>query len=142
MPDNEGSTRTLQACSDDFICTKDNVLWLLSHSQFFDSCTAFKNLQPSVIELIDYMREHGMTLDSPFKKGCKGCDVFKVFRAQRIILDAFAKIFIWLNDNDRMQELLKVREFASAAKRRRFRRIILAYAGKATKGRNRLVAVE
>ncbi len=140
MPKNAGSTNQLQVSPDDFVCVKDNVLWLLGHKQFYMRCVAFKPLQANVAQLLAFMEKHGL-LGGDIRS-CKNCDIFKVIGAQGQLLDNFAKILIWLYDRGRMDELRGVLRFVSDAKRRPYRRLILAYAGKATGKAHRLVIVE
>jgi hypothetical protein len=133
--------RTSRVSSDDFLCNKSNVLWLLGHKGFYKHCPAFAQLLSSVTELATFMQKKGLD-GSALNTDCTKCDGLKALRAQASILDGFAQIFLWLYDHDRMQELQKLRGFVSAAKRKPFQRVVLAYAGKAAKKRERFVIVD
>lgn len=141
MPKNVASTNQLQVSSSDFVCTRENVLWLLGYKAFYKHCPSFNQLLPAVEKLVQYMQSHGFTGD-PATKECKRCDVFRVVANQNVLLDSFAQILLWLNDTGRIQELQTLKNFVSEAKKVEFKRVILAYAGKATKKRDRLVIVE
>ncbi len=144
MPSNEDTTKISQVSTDDFVCNRANLLWLMSHSSFYDFCRPFKQLEPLTKELIEFMKKHGMlksdeTVDL---SKCTRCDAWVAAKAQARLLDGFAQIFLWLYDRGRIGDLRKVRDFAGAARRQTYRRIVLAYSGKATKKRERLAVVE
>lgn len=98
-------------------------------------------LRQSVKQLSVFMRKHGL-ISSKTAVGCTHCNAFKAMRWQAQLLDAFAYIFIWLSDNGKIEELRLLKEFINAKKDKKFRRILLAYAGKATGNKERLIIVD
>ena len=141
MPNNADTTRISPVSSDDFICNKDNVLWLLGHRKFYAEFTSFAQMQRSVEELAQFMKNKGLTTRA-LTSNCTHCDAFKALRAQAQLVDGFARIFIWLGDNGRMQELRRLGVFVSLIKGMQFKRVFGAYSGPATKKKERLVIVE
>lgn len=141
MRKNAASTKTLQASKDDFVCTRENVLWLLGYESFYKHCPSFEQLWLPARQMSEYMRANGFADGDP-TDGCGRCDIFKVLAWQNMLLDGFAEILLWAYDAGRMQELRTLKAFASAAKRLQFKRVILVYAGKATKKKERRVIVE
>jgi hypothetical protein len=99
-------------------------------------------MRDGVHQLHRFMVQHGLTSGNVETKGCTNCDAFKAIVAQRTLLDNFASIFIRLHDAGRMNELRELKRLVGAAKSRPFRRVILAYAGKASGGEQRTVIVE
>ena len=87
------------------------------------------------------MEKNGLTANSGKTKRCTGCGARKALKAQAQLLDGFAKIFLWLHDQDRMGELDTLRQYVSAERKSPCDRLILAYSGKATANQDRLVVV-
>ena len=146
MHGNEVTMKTLQVSINDFICNRENVLKLLSQSGFYDACDSFKQLQPHVLELSEFVKKHNMVGVSAKKKpSCSKCDMWKVYRAQKQLIEGFAKIFFWLYDNNKLENLRQVLKFACAVEGKKFTRLILASSQKTGKGKkeaNRVAIVE
>ncbi len=140
MPNNAGSTKPLRVQSSDFVLTRENGLWLISRRNFYRSCPSFSGLLAQVEELSTFMRDKGLTGDR-LTANCTNCDALKALRAQNVLIQNLAKIFLQLYDVGRMDELWRLRDFVSRAKGVQFRRVILAYAGKRKGGQERLVIV-
>lgn len=141
MPNNVDTMKQLSVSSSDFVCNKSNVLWLLGFNEFYDKCPAFIRLKDQVHQIYTYMKTHGM-LKNAKGKGCKGCDVHKVARAQIQLLRNFATIFTALYDNGNIDELRKALAFASSAKAHKYSRMILAFSSKVLGTQERLLVVE
>jgi len=141
MPNYEATTKTLSLASNDFICNKENVLWLLGQVDLYTACPTFKPLLAQVKQLKKFITTHGLDAGKR-APGCTNCNARKAHKGQAQLVSNFARIFLWLYDADKMAELSNLRSFISAKKHQVYKRVILAHAGKATQGRERLVIVE
>jgi len=141
MPNNADTMKQLSVSNDDFICNRENVLWLLGFDKFYDNCSAFSRLKDQVYQIHTYMKTHGM-LKKTKGTGCSGCDAHKIRRAQIQLLRNFVTIFTALYDAGNILELQKVLDFASFVKARKYNRMILAVPGKIMGTRERLIVVE
>ena len=118
----------------DFYCTKENVLWILGHTRFYEECMAFGQLKYAAKQLSDYVR----TLNP----GCRWCAAHKAVAFQTKLLDAFAKIFFWLYDRGRLDDIRLVLDFVVKHKSEPFDRIVMAYSGPSTELKDRIATVE
>lgn len=143
MQNNAVTTKTSQVSSDDFVCTRENVLWLLGSIDFYEQCQEFQQLQPVVKQLSEFIKTKGLGKSGPaLGSNCTHCDGHKAMRAQGQLIDNFAKIFFWLYDRRKIKALRKVRAYASNKHGKPYKRILLAYSGPATKNKDRLAIVE
>lgn len=143
MQNNAAITKTLQVLSDDFVCTRENVLWLIGSADFYEQCQEFQGLQPLVKQLANFIKSKGLgKSEARLGTNCSHCDGHKAMRAQGQLIDNFAKIFFWLYDHRKIKALKKVRAYASNKHNKLYRRVLLAYSGPATGNKDRLAVVE
>lgn len=122
-------------CASDFVLTRDNVIWLLSCRDLYRVCPSFRPFLTYVEKLSEFIQRVNNAAT------CKKCDIARAYKAQAQLLDAFAKRFIEIYDAGRLDELLQLRGVVEK-NGRSADRIILAYAGKTTKNRERVIIVE
>lgn len=139
-PKNADSTSPLSARnalhSGSFLLTRDNVLWLLSCRDFYHACPSFKPFLAYVEKLSEFIKRVNIG-----GAACKKCDAARAYKAQSQLLNAFAERFIAVHDAGKLDELLRLRQVVER-NGRRADKVMLAYAGKATKNRERVIIVE
>ena len=96
MPESAATTKPLQVSNSDFVCNKTNVLWLLGQSKFYQTCPAFGQLWPKVKELYAFIQDKGLADGGNSNAKCSNCAAQKAVKAQALLLDAFAQIFLHL----------------------------------------------
>ena len=140
-PGSEAITRTLSVDGNDFLCNRQSILWLLGFKKFYNACPTFRPLWSHARGVSAFIKKHGLG-GGKGKPGCRNCQAAHASKAQVLLVDNFAKIFIYLHEADRMEELRQLMVFASTMRKRSYKRVILAYAGKATKNKERLLVVD
>lgn len=138
MPTEEATTNQLLPASDDFICTRENVLWLMSQQEIYSICPAFRPLENATKQLSSFIKRLSTEADTGRK--CSRCSAIKITKSQNTLLDAFAGIFLRLYDTGRIKELQTLKEFV-AKTRAKSGRLILSYSGKSAQNKERLVVI-